>query len=140
VSRVARGRASVAPDMRDRVYQAAKSLGIDLEQRLNERSSVIAFIVANRDSLHSFQARILWGAEAYCALQRREMLVMSFRYLPATPAKDLHLPEMLNERETLRAVILSGTNSPNMLSALKERKIPFAVLGNNIIGEWKDKD
>ena len=139
VSRVARGRSTVAADMRERVFAAAKTLGVDLGQRLNERSSVIAFIVSNRDSLSSFQARVLWGAEAYCASQQRELLFMSFQYSPATPAKDLHLPEILNDRAVLRALILSGTNSPNMLAALEERDVPFAVLGNNVLGDWNDE-
>ena len=64
---------------------------------------------------------------------------MSFQYLPTTPAKDLHLPEILNDRATLRAVILSGTNSPNMLTALEEKDVPFAVLGNNVVGNWDDQ-
>jgi DNA-binding LacI/PurR family transcriptional regulator len=61
---------------------------------------------------------------------------MSFRYAANTPAKELHLPKILNERGLVRAMILGGTNSANMLHALRDREIPFAVLGNNVIGEW----
>ena len=93
-------------------------------------------MLANRDLLHNFQARILFGSQTYCASQERELLFMSFRYSASTPAKDLHLPRILSERGIVRAMILGGTNSPNMLNALREREIPFAVLGNNVIGEW----
>jgi DNA-binding LacI/PurR family transcriptional regulator len=119
-----------------RVRKAATELGIDLEQKRNEKCSIIAFMLANRDVLHNFQARILFGAETYCASQSRELLFTSFRYTPNIPAKELHLPQILSERSVVRAVILGGTNSPNMLSALTEREIPFAVLGNNVIGQW----
>ena len=40
----------------------------------------------------------------------------------------------------MRAVILGGTNSANMLSALRDREIPFAVLGNNVLGEWRPEE
>jgi DNA-binding LacI/PurR family transcriptional regulator len=136
VSRVARGQSTVDPAIRARVMKAAKEIGLDLEQRRHEKSSIIAFILSNRDVLHSFQARILLGAENYCSSQNRELLFMSFRYPPTVPAKDLHLPQILNQRALVRAVILGGTNSPNLLDALREEGIPFAVLGNNVVGSW----
>lgn len=136
VSRVAKGQVSVDAGIRARVRRAAEELGVDLDQKRNEQASIIAFILANRDLLHSFQARILFGSEAYCASQDRELLFMSFRYSATTPAKDLHLPKVLTRHGIVRAAILSGTNSPNMLAALREREIPFAILGNNVLGDW----
>jgi DNA-binding LacI/PurR family transcriptional regulator len=136
VSRIAKGQVNVDPAIRARVRKAADTLGIDLEQRRNEKANIIAFMLANRDLLHNFQARILFGSQTYCVSQDRELLFMSFRYSPSTPFKELHLPKILSERGIVRAMILGGTNSPNMLNALREREIPFAVLGNNVIGEW----
>jgi DNA-binding LacI/PurR family transcriptional regulator len=136
VSRVAKGQVNVDAAIRAKVRKAADTLGIDLEQRRNERANIIAFMLSNRDLLHNFQARILFGSQTYCASQERELLFMSFRYSSSTPSKDLHLPRILSERGIVRAMILSGTNSPNMLNALREREIPFAVLGNNVIGDW----
>jgi DNA-binding LacI/PurR family transcriptional regulator len=126
----------VAAAIRARVRKAAESLGVDLDQKRNERANIVAFMLANRDLLHNFQARILFGSEAYCASQDRELLFMSFKYSPAAPAKELHLPRVLTERGIVRALILGGTNSSNMLNALRERDIPFAVLGNNVLGDW----
>lgn len=140
VSRVASGQASVDSAIRAKVRKAAADLGVDLEQRRSEKSNIIAFMLSNRDVLHNFQARVLFGAENYCAAQNREMLFTSFRYTPNTPAKELHLPQILNQRGLVRAVILGGTNSPNMLTALKERDMPFAVLGNNVIGQWTSEE
>lgn len=136
VSRVARGNATVAPALREKILKAAQQVGIDLSEKLNERSRTIAFMLANRDILNSFHARILVGAEAYCASQNWELLFLSFRYAPNTPARELHLPEILSRPSTVRAVILGGTNSMNMLTALRERGIPFSVLGNNVVGDW----
>jgi LacI family transcriptional regulator len=136
VSRIAKGQRNVDPGIRARVRKAADALGINLEQRRNEKANIIAFMLANRDLLHNFQARILFGSQTYCVSQDRELLFMSFRYSPGTPSKELHLPKILSERGIVRAMILGGTNSPNLLNALQAREIPFAVLGNNVIGEW----
>ncbi|MBO0798158.1 MAG: LacI family DNA-binding transcriptional regulator [Blastocatellia bacterium] len=140
VSRIVRGHLNVDPDLRTRVREAAGVLGIDLDQKRNEKANIVAFLLANRDLLHTFQARILSGAEVYCASHHRELLFMSFHYSPAVPARELHLPRILGEPGIVRAVILGGTNSPNMLTALREREIPFTVLGNNVMGEWNSKD
>jgi len=37
-------------------------------------------------------------------------------------------------------VILSGTHSVSILSALREKRIPFSVVGNNIVGEWHPEE
>lgn len=140
VSRVAKGQVNVDQAIRARVRKAAETLGVDLEQKRNEKANIIAFMLSNRDLLHSFQARILFGSESYCASQDRELLFMSFRYSPNTPPKELHLPKILNQRGIVRAMILGGTNSSNMLTALREREIPFAVLGNNVIGDWNPQE
>lgn len=136
VSRVARGQLNVDAAIRTRVRKAASDLGLDLDQRRNDKSTIIAFMLSNRDVLHSFQAHILLGAEAYCASQNKELLFMSPRYSASVPSKELHLPQILSQRTIVQAVILGGTNSANMLSALREREIPFAVLGNNVLGDW----
>lgn len=136
VSRVARGQANVDSGIRDRVRKAAEDLGIDLDHRHRNGSRMVAFILGNRDVLHSFQARILLGAERYCSSQNVDLVFLSLRYSAATPAKELHLPKILTGRSPVRAVILGGTNSVNMITALQERKITFAVLGNNVIGPW----
>ena len=140
VSRVARGQINVDPAIRARVRKAATELGLNLDERRKEKSTIIAFMLSNRDLLHSFQARVLLGAEAYCASQNLELLFMSHRYSPTVPHNELHLPQILSQRTMVRAVILGGTNSANMLAALREREIPFAVLGNNVFGEWTPGD
>ncbi|MDQ6676714.1 MAG: substrate-binding domain-containing protein [Acidobacteriota bacterium] len=136
MSRVARGQVNVDTAIRSRVRKAAEELGMDLEQRRHERASIIAFVLGNRNLLHNFQARVLSGAENYCCSQNKEILFLPFRYSPAVPSRELHLPQILSQRALVRAVILGGTHSANMLSALREREIPFSVLGNNVLGQW----
>jgi DNA-binding LacI/PurR family transcriptional regulator len=136
VSRVVASNPSVDPAIRRQVYRAAEKLGVDLEQRRKGKSKVLAFLLANRDVLHSFQARVLLGAETYCSQHNWELLFMSFRYAPETPSDALHLPQLLSNRTNARAVILGGSNFPNLFRALESRGLPYAVLGNNVIGEW----
>lgn len=140
VSRVARGQANVDPDIRDRVRKAAGELGVDLDQRNRGGSSMVGFILGNRDVLHSFQSRILLGAERYCSSQNVDLLFLSLRYSAATPSKELHIPQILTQPSPVRAVILGGTNSSNMIAALRERKIAFSVLGNNVVGPWNPSE
>lgn len=137
VSRVVAGNPSVDPAIRQQVLKTAEKLGLDLDARRKGKSRIIAFLLANRDVLHNFQARVLLGAEMYCSQQNWELLFMSFRYTPDVPPDALHLPQLLSSHTNARAVILGGSNSPNLFHALTARGIPFAVLGNNVIGEWK---
>lgn len=137
VSRIVAGNPTVDPEIRMHVRKVADKLGIDLEERRKGRSRIVAFLLANRDVLHNFQARVLLGAEAYCSQHNWELLFMSFHYSPDLPADALHLPQLLSSETNARAVILGGSNSPNLFQALHSRGIPFAVLGNNVIGDWK---
>jgi len=137
VSRVVASNPSVDPEIRRQVQRAAKKLGIDLEEKRKGKSKVLAFLLANRDVLHSFQARVLLGAETYCTQHNWELMFMSFRYAPETPPDALHLPQLLSNRTNARAVILGGSNFPNLFKALETRGLPYAVLGNNVIGDWR---
>jgi len=134
VSRIAAGKQNVDPKISERVRKAAAQLGIDLEKKRDETSRIIAFVLANRDVLHSFQARILAGAESYVSANNWELVFLTFRYPAGVPAAELHLPQILSRRTPARGVILAGVNSINLLQALQARNVPFSVLGNNLIG------
>lgn len=133
VSRIVNGSARVGGELHDRVREAARKLGIELHQTSRSRS--VVFVLSNREILHLFHSRILVGAQSQCALRGWNMLFLCFSYAAEVPAKDLHLPAVLRRRDVARAVILAGTNSQNLLAALQERGSPFAVLGNNLLGE-----
>jgi DNA-binding LacI/PurR family transcriptional regulator len=62
---------------------------------------------------------------------------ISFRCDLNAPLGSLRLPEALLRSNRPSGVILTGTHSVSILSALSERKIPFSLVGNNIVGDWQ---
>jgi DNA-binding LacI/PurR family transcriptional regulator len=52
----------------------------------------------------------------------------------------LRLPEALIRANRVSGVILSGTHSAGILTALRERRVPFSLVGNNIVGEWNPEE
>lgn len=135
VSRVAAGMQNVDPVIQTRVRKVAEQLGIDLDRKRDAASRIIAFVLANRTVLHSFQTRVLAGAENYASANGWELVFLTFQYPLGLGPKDLHLPQILSRRTPARGVILAGVNSPNLLEALNARHVPFSVLGNNLMGE-----
>lgn len=132
VYRVASGNADVSREIQKRVRDAAAKLEIGLDRR--KKTNVLAFLLSNRDMLHPFHSHVLMGAEAACTARGWDMIFQIFRYDADLPWKDLHLPRILQRRDLVRAAILAGTNSVNLLELLQQREIPFAVLGNNVVG------
>lgn len=140
VSRVANSNAYVSPELRARVLKSAAKLGVDLNRRYRPKVNVIAFLLCNREILHLFHSLVLAGAEAYCASHDYGVLFLSFRYSFDVPWKDLCLPEITTRRDVVRAAIVAGTNSQNLLTLLDHEGMPFVVLGNNMVGEWRSKE
>jgi len=134
VSRVSNGTGAVSPEVRERVKKAAQRLGVDLVR--SNKTKIVAFVLSNRDMLHPFHSRVLVGAQKHCAARGWNMLFLSFDYSPTPPWNELHLPLILQRRDIVRAAILAGTNSQNLLVSLTRRGLPFTVFGNNVVGEW----
>ncbi len=133
VSRVLNGNSRVDPAIQKSVLDAAAKLDVDLSQR--NKTKAIAFLQCNRTMLHAFHSRILVGAEQCCAAHGWDMVFLSFNYSPHVPWKELHLPRVVQRHDVVRAVILAGTNSMNLIHMLEHKAITFAVLGNNVIDE-----
>ena len=138
VSRVANGNPQVDAEIQSHVLAAARKLGVDLTSNRKNRS--IAFVLGNRDDLNEFQSHILLGAEAYCNQHGWDLQFISFRCDLSAPAGNLRLPLALTRKDRVGGVILSGTHSVSILSALRERRIPFSLVGNNIIGDWRPEE
>jgi len=130
-SRVFSGNIRVSKEIYDRVSKAAQDLGVNLQQE--QTSTTVAFVLSNREMLHAFHSRIFFGAHEYCAKHGADVLFLSFDYSARAPWNELALPRVLRRRDVVQAVILAGTNSENLLIALKQAKIPVATLGNNIL-------
>ncbi len=137
ISRIANGNSRVDPQIKERVKRAALKLGVELQGR--KKHKTFAFILSNREMLHPFHSHILAGAEAASAAYGYNMLFLSFRYTASKSARGLELPGILENPEQVSGFILAGTNFPNLLDLLSRRRIPFVVLGNNVLGEWKSE-
>jgi DNA-binding LacI/PurR family transcriptional regulator len=68
------------------------------------------------------------------------MLFLTLRYPGTAPWQELHLPPILGRHDMVDGVILGGTNTPNLFALLRRKAIPFAVLGNNVISEWRPEE
>jgi DNA-binding LacI/PurR family transcriptional regulator len=66
------------------------------------------------------------------------MVYLSFNYSPHVPWNELHLPRVLHRHDVIRAVILAGPNSANLIKLLEDEGISFVLLGNNVVGEQQD--
>lgn len=135
VSRVLNGNNRVDAAIQKKVLQAAASLDIDLAKR--NKTKALVFLLSNRAMLHAFHSRVLKGAESCCAAHGWDMIFVSFNYSQYTPWQELHLPKVVQRKDMVRAVILAGTNSLNLLELLEHRGIASVVFGNNVIGEPK---
>ena len=137
VSRVLNGSERVRPNLHERVIKAALKLGFDLNRRNDSR--IVAFLLGNRAVLHPFHSAVLAGAEAHCAANDFGVLFLPMQYSPKLPWKELHIPRLLQNRKVVRGVIAAGTNSQNLLDALTDRHLPIVCLGNNIVGDWRQR-
>lgn len=133
VSRVLNGSNRVDPAIQRAVLQAASRLNVDFSQR--DKTKALAFLLSNRAMLHAFHSRVLQGAETCCTANGWDMLFLSYNYSPTAHWNELHLPKVIQRRDIVRAVILAGTNSTNLMELLDHKGIPYVVLGNNVIGD-----
>jgi DNA-binding LacI/PurR family transcriptional regulator len=138
VSRVANGNPQVEAEIQTRVLAAAHKLGIDLTSTRKNRN--IAFVLGNREMLNEFQSQVLMGAESYCAQRGWDLQFISFFSDMGIPPRNLQLPQALTRQDRVGGVILSGTHSASVLAAMREIRIPFSVMGNNIVGDWKPEE
>jgi DNA-binding LacI/PurR family transcriptional regulator len=138
VSRVASGIVRVNPAVAERVTKAAASLGIDLQGR--KKARIVGFLLGNRDMLHSFHSHILAGAEAHCSARNYCLLFLPYQYSFNAHWRALHVPEVWRRRDIVCGFIVAGANAQNLLDSLSHNRIPFAVFGNNIAGNWREEE
>jgi DNA-binding LacI/PurR family transcriptional regulator len=127
VSRIAQGSPRVAPSVQASVVEAANGA----------RSRTVTFVLGNRDTINEFQSKVLLGAEGFCTRHDWALHFVSFRSDLSAPSGSVVLPDVLTQASRTAGVILSGTHSANILAALTEGKIPFSLVGNNVVGDWQ---
>ncbi len=135
VSRVAQGSQKGAPSVQASALAAASDLGANLTSGGTSRT--ITFVLGNRDTINEFQSKVLLGAEGFCTGQDWALQFVSFRSDLSAPSSSVVLPDLLTQARRTGGVILSGTHSTSILTALVEAKIPFSLVGNNIGGDWQ---
>ncbi len=135
VEQIADGSSQVAASVQATVLAAARKLGVSLTP--GKKNRTITFILGNRDTVNEFQSKVLLGAELYLAQHDWDLQFISFRCDLNAPLGSLRLPEALVRSNRPSGVILTGTHSVSILSALSQRQIPFSVVGNNIVGSWR---
>lgn len=141
VARVANGNPRVDSKLRKLVLSAARELKTDLAQRSRKRheKKVIAFLLNNREMLHPFHSHVLVGAEAASISHGYSMLFHRLHYPAAKPPREVYLPSILEDPRQISGLLLAGANFPNLLDLLSQRRVPFVVLGNNVVGEWENE-
>ena len=135
VHRVAQRNSKLAASVQASVLAAAQDLGVNLTT--GGKGRTITFVLGNRDTVNEFQSKVLLGAEGYCTRNDWVLNFVSFRSDLNAPLSHLSLPEVLTSSNRPGGVILTGTHSANILGALSEKKIPFSLVGNNVVGDWQ---
>lgn len=134
VSRVIHSRDKVSAEVRARVEDAAKKLGVELHGRARRR--ILGYLFCNADLLHPFQTRVLIGAEDYCSSHGYCLLILRMQYSAHSHWRDIPLPPLLQQSREVGGFIVAGMNFPHLFELLSSKRIPFAVLGDNVIGQW----
>jgi len=135
VSRVINGSNDVSPKTRKHVEAVIRRLGYRPNahaRRIMRRAEMVCFMVSNRPLLHPFHAGILQGAEAYASDLKRHMMFMQNNCEKETPADQIVLPPVLEEKGWVNGVILTGAVYPNLISRIEALNLQLVVFGNNV--------
>jgi len=137
VSRLVNRTTRVSAAVETRIRKAAAQLNFDLNGKRSNR--LIAYILANRSLLHPFHSQVLVAAEAHCAAQDYNLLFFPLHYSPSQHWTKLDVPRVLHRPDMIDGFIVAGVNYQNLLDLLTDIRLPFAVLGDTVQGEWQTK-
>lgn len=136
VSRVLNHHPDASSDARERVEKAAELLKYRPNSRARQlakkTAETICLVLANREVINAFHARILMGVEKYAKARGRNLIFVRMDYSPDIPAGELALPAVIMERSAIDGLIVAGTNHPNLIEALRSLEVPFVVFSNNL--------
>ncbi len=144
VSRVFNDHPDVSAETKEKVLRIAKRLHYRPHSRARQlvtaTTETICFVLSNRAVMSPFHSHVLIGVEEHARSLSRNVLFMRFDYSADVAPDDLELPGVIWERGTVDGVILAGTNYPNFVSAVRNLRLPFVLMGNNLVGELPGKD
>src|SRR5262249_45258967 len=55
---------------------------------------------------------------------------------PTLAPRKIQVPKPMERRDHSSGFIVAGTSSANLLELLTTEKLPFSVIGNNVVGPW----
>ena len=134
-SRALNGTGIVSPEVARRVQAAAAKLRA--KRQPGARTRTLCFLLANRSMLHPFHAHVLMGTHEFAVEQQNQVLFYPFNYDATLAPDEIRLPLLFERRESVGGYIVGGMNSRNLLELLTRVGVPFAVLGNNVLGSWQ---
>lgn len=77
------------------------------------------------------------GAQEFATEQHNRILFYPYQYAANVAADDIRLPLLFERTGSVDGYIVGGMNSENLLELLARLRLPFAVLGNNVLEPWK---
>ncbi|MCI0625086.1 MAG: LacI family transcriptional regulator [Acidobacteria bacterium] len=144
VSRVLHDYPGIHPELRQRILQSMQELGYappSGKQRLIKFGKrLIHFLLTNREIHINPHSRIFQAIERETTRHGDLLVYKSFRFDPATPARQLPLAELLEldgrapGAGPAAGVILTGLTHFDLLKELERLDIPYVLLGNNYVG------
>lgn len=134
-SRALNGTGRVSPEVFNRVRAVTAKL--QSKPQHGGKTQTVCFLLANRSMLHPFHANVLMGAQEFAFERQNQILFYPFRYSADVPAEELRLPLLFERTGVVDGYIVGGMNSENLLELLTRMNVPFAVLGNNVLGRWQ---
>lgn len=133
-SRAINGTGQVSPEVGKRIQSAV--IKLRSSSQIATRAHTLCFLLGNRSHLHPFHAQVLMGAQEFAKEQQNRILFYPHRYEPDVAPHDIRLPLLFERDPSVDGYIVSGMNSENLLELLTNSRVPFAVLGNNVLEPW----
>ena len=138
VSRVLNDNGYADPETRARVLAAAAELNYQRNihwSRLKRQSSrTILFVLGNRRQFNTMHMRLLEACERTLGGRGYDLIFTRHDYAGTLRAPDLPLPRLLEQAGAVDGVLLAGVHHPNLVQALDKRRLPYALLGNDLDG------
>lgn len=138
VSRVLNQSGYADSETQARVRKAAADLNyrrnVNWSRLKSQSSRTILFLLANRDSINSFHMRLLASCERTLQSRGYDLIFCRYEYGARVRPADIPLPRMLEQTGAIDGVLGAGIHYPNLLQVLDKRRIPYALLGNDLDG------
>jgi LacI family transcriptional regulator len=139
VSRVLNRHPDVDKELRVRVEAAVRKLGYRLNSRtrsvVHTKSRIIGLIQCNDFGLNSAQSLLLLGVEEYCAAAGYCLLFARHRFPAHVPPESLQMPSVIETPGLADCMIVAGSVSSNILTALNSHEFNYVLLANHLLDE-----